>query len=171
MSTNNKNILSQYFILAMRYIVIKQYNIFAALHSEESIYDTPPSNQRASEQEHGVCPPHLSLSSSTHSLPRSPSALIFPISETAESISDSPTYVFKKKSVNGKWNESASFISHDVYYCVIACDFVILFGPAEGSCARERPEVTSLLQDMVTCLGGNTADLFRATAPGTICQP
>ncbi|KAF4074073.1 hypothetical protein AMELA_G00250550 [Ameiurus melas] len=70
------------------------------LHSEEVIYDTPPSNRRASEQEH----------------------------ETTENIYDVPKSALRKKSVN------------------------------EASCAKELPELTGLLQDMVMCLGGNSAD-------------
>ncbi|KAF7691127.1 uncharacterized protein LOC124376398 [Silurus meridionalis] len=86
------------------------------LEYEEVIYDTPPSNRRASEREH----------------------------DTAESIYDIPKFAFKK-SIN--------------------------VGSAEASCAKELPEITGLLQDMVTCLGGNSADWARATAPGAICQP
>lgn len=48
--------------------------------------------------------------------------------------------------------------------------FVILFGPAEASCAKELPEMSGLLQDMVVCLGGNAADWVRANAPEATCQ-
>lgn len=82
------------------------------LHSEEVIYDTPPSNRRASEQEH----------------------------ETTENIYDVPKYALRKKSVN------------------------------EASCAKELPEMSGLLQDMVVCLGGNAADWVRANAPEATCQ-
>ncbi|XP_053468680.1 uncharacterized protein LOC128600325 isoform X2 [Ictalurus furcatus] len=82
------------------------------LHSEEVIYDTPPSNRRASEQEQ----------------------------ETTENIYDVPKYALRKKSVN------------------------------EVSCAKELPEISGLLQDMVVCLGGNSADWVRANAPEATCQ-
>ncbi|XP_060798988.1 uncharacterized protein LOC132900735 [Neoarius graeffei] len=87
--------------------------LYKPLHSEESIYDTPRSNRRASEREY----------------------------ETTESIYDIPTYAFREKSAN------------------------------ESSCAKERPELTGLLQDMVACLGGNATEWVRTTAPGAICQP
>ncbi|KAB5530992.1 hypothetical protein PHYPO_G00135750 [Pangasianodon hypophthalmus] len=63
------------------------------------------------------------------------------VHEATESIYDVPKYAFRETSVN------------------------------EGSCAKELPEITGLLHDMVTCLGGNSADWVRATAPEAICQP
>ncbi|KAM9494112.1 uncharacterized protein Hap1MRO34_004118 [Clarias gariepinus] len=83
------------------------------LHSEEGIYETPPSNRRASDRDR----------------------------ETTESIYDVPKYALRKERVN------------------------------EASCARETPEITGLLHNIVTCLEGNSGDWVRVTAPGAICQP
>ncbi|KAF5889375.1 interactor protein for cytohesin exchange factors 1-like [Clarias magur] len=104
---------NEVFELENDYDVPRHCKPLRKIPSEEDIYETPPSNRRASDRD----------------------------LETLESIYDVPKYVLRKESVN------------------------------DVSCAIETPEITSLLQNMMTCLEGNSGDWVRVTAPGAFCQP
>ncbi|XP_027004276.2 uncharacterized protein LOC113643999 isoform X4 [Tachysurus fulvidraco] len=95
------------------------------------------------ENDYDVLPPckPLHTEEPIYDTPRSNRRVSEAEYETIENIYDVPKYAFRKMSAN------------------------------EASCAKELPEISGLLHEMMTCLGGNSADLFRVTAPGTICHP
>lgn len=130
----NKHVISVFYSRNASYIVFKQYTIFAALHSEESIYDTPRSNRRASEREYGMRPPHLTFLIQSlsyifthplaHFLPHS-----FPICFDVSRFRNNRKHLWHPDvCLSGKvseWQVKWECVIYKfVYYCVIACDFL-----------------------------------------------
>ncbi|XP_058233759.1 uncharacterized protein LOC131345089 [Hemibagrus wyckioides] len=117
-------------------------------HAESSQCIEDETNQDAEETElehdYDVLPPCKPLHTKEEPIydtPPSNRRLSEREPETTENIYDVPKPALRKRSVN------------------------------EASCAKELPEITGLLHDMVICLGGTSADWVRATASGTTCQP